>query len=317
MQITIRDMEQRSAPLILSYNKEFFVERTLQERSTQLSDSLGKVSLEETWFQDVLIFSVHNHSPKSIVLQLKADGRCGLMSFCLQGTATFAKQGKPEAVLSAGYYNFKTCAKLKSELTIIDHSSFTCLVIRKRMLARLGPLQCNPFGATPICQQECLRAAAPCPSRMVLLLHEIANAEQPSHVKQLFLEAKVLELMAVDMEYTDAAIAAGSQLNESDIEKLNEAKRLVEADICTPCSLIELSRRTGLNDFKLKKGFKELFGNTVFGYLTEYRMAAGYQHLLQGATVSEVADQVGYKNPQHFTAAFKKKYGILPSSLKH
>ncbi|NML68572.1 helix-turn-helix transcriptional regulator [Chryseobacterium sp. RP-3-3] len=32
--------------------------------------------------------------------------------------------------------------------------------------------------------------------------------------------------------------------------------------------------------------------------------------------ISEVSDVVGYKNPRHFSTAFKKKFGIVPSPLK-
>jgi AraC-like DNA-binding protein len=42
------------------------------------------------------------------------------------------------------------------------------------------------------------------------------------------------------------------------------------------------------------------------------------KHMLleQGKTVGEAADQAGYRNAHHFTAAFKKYFGYLPSQLK-
>ncbi|WP_256441273.1 helix-turn-helix transcriptional regulator [Chitinophaga sp. HK235] len=71
------------------------------------------------------------------------------------------------------------------------------------------------------------------------------------------------------------------------------------------------------NDFKLKKGFKEMFGNTVFGYMNQVRMEKAKLLLLEGKnSIADISFTVGYKNPQHFTAAFKKHFGYLPSELK-
>lgn len=78
---------------------------------------------------------------------------------------------------------------------------------------------------------------------------------------------------------------------------------------------MELAHKCGLNDFKLKSGFKQLYGNTVFGYLGNLRMEVALRLLKEQKSVRLVAEEIGYKNPQHFTAAFKKKYGVLPSQV--
>ena len=85
----------------------------------------------------------------------------------------------------------------------------------------------------------------------------------------------------------------------------------------SPCSLIELVELSGLNDFKLKRGFKELFGTTVFGYLFDLRIERAQEMLREGKqSIAEISFHIGYKNPQHFTAAFKRKFGYLPSEIK-
>jgi len=56
----------------------------------------------------------------------------------------------------------------------------------------------------------------------------------------------------------------------------------------------------------------------VFGYLLEERMKLGKRLLLEGRTsIADVATEVGYKNATHFTAAFKRYFGYLPSDLKN
>lgn len=87
--------------------------------------------------------------------------------------------------------------------------------------------------------------------------------------------------------------------------------------ICPP-SLLELSRMVGLNDFKLKIGFKDHYGTTVFGYLRDMRMEHAMMLLLEGeANVTDAAARVGYANLSHFSEVFRKKYGINPSELLH
>ncbi len=74
----------------------------------------------------------------------------------------------------------------------------------------------------------------------------------------------------------------------------------------------------GLNEYKLKKGFKETFNNTIFGYLTDQRLQLAKQYLLDTQqTAAEISMQLGYATPQHFNNAFKKKFGITPFSVRN
>ena len=83
-----------------------------------------------------------------------------------------------------------------------------------------------------------------------------------------------------------------------------------------PPSLSELSRIIGINEFKLKKGFKEIFDTTVFGYLSETRLLIAKNDLYNNnKSVSQIAFELGYSSVQHFSNAFKKRFGIAPSKI--
>ncbi|WP_374163874.1 helix-turn-helix domain-containing protein [Arcticibacter sp. MXS-1] len=162
--------------------------------------------------------------------------------------------------------------------------------------------------------------SAPLPASPSTYHHisSILSGNLKSGIKRLLLEARILELLSSQLEQMDqhhVQRPATSFLRGRDVDRIYEAKAFIEENLRTPCSLIELSRKVGLNDFKLKKGFREVLGTTVFNYLSDYRMERAKTLLEQKRSVSEVAHEVGYKNPHHFTAAFKKKYGILPSSF--
>lgn len=101
-------------------------------------------------------------------------------------------------------------------------------------------------------------------------------------------------------------------------EKLYEVKEILLNNLDTPPSLNELSRQIGLNTFKLKKDFKELFGVPVFKYLQNERMTKAHDLIRKNeATVQEAAWHVGYDSLSSFSNAFSKKFGFRPSEIKH
>lgn len=161
--------------------------------------------------------------------------------------------------------------------------------------------------------------ALPVTPAMNFVIRDIINCPFKGTIKKIYLENKVTELLILQIEQRNAMYhteRAGS-FKKSDIDKFHYARELIEKNMQQPCSLIKLAELTGLNDFKLKKGFKDLFGNTVFGYLNDLRMDRAHQLLKDNnLSISEIAYQIGYKHPQHFTSAFKKKFGYLPSELK-
>lgn len=106
-------------------------------------------------------------------------------------------------------------------------------------------------------------------------------------------------------------------VKSSEREKLYEAKEILSSNLDSPPSLNELSRQIGLNSFKLKKNFKELFGVPVFKYLQNERLSKAYELIRnQEASVQEAAWHVGYDSLSSFSNAFSKKFGFRPSQVR-
>ncbi|WP_052414720.1 AraC family transcriptional regulator [Paenibacillus sp. FSL R5-0345] len=149
-----------------------------------------------------------------------------------------------------------------------------------------------------------------------LILSQIADCSYGQGMRELYLEGKMLELMAVYLNeslYEAERIPGSVKLSKDDMESLRLAKEILQRDYLHPPTLAGLSRIICLNEFKLKKGFKEMFGYTVHAYVIEQRMQRAQQLLEQGnMTVSEAASRVGYGNVSHFSAAFRKKFGVRP-----
>lgn len=107
-------------------------------------------------------------------------------------------------------------------------------------------------------------------------------------------------------------------ISKQDKEKIIAARDFINSKIHHPPTLTEISKQVGLNEFKLKLGFKELFKTTLFNYLTEQRLHLAYSLLQNTAkTAVDVSAELGYATPQHFNNAFKKKYKQTPLSIKN
>lgn len=103
---------------------------------------------------------------------------------------------------------------------------------------------------------------------------------------------------------------------EQERRALEAVAQFLQENLSEEHSLAELSRRHHLNEFKLKRGFREQYGSTVFGYLRRKRMERARELLLGGdESVLGVANAVGYANPSHFTRAFRSVHGINPGTL--
>src|SRR5690606_13466171 len=86
----------------------------------------------------------------------------------------------------------------------------------------------------------------------------------------------------------------------------------------TPHSIQELAAIACMNRTKLQYQFKNIYGNTIYGYLAEERMKKAHELLFSSeyTKIAEIARRIGFKNPNHFSTAFKRKFGYLPKDVK-
>ena len=104
--------------------------------------------------------------------------------------------------------------------------------------------------------------------------------------------------------------------NEPDREKIMKAREILIQQIGEPITIKELSRKVAMNECYLKKGFKEMFGTTIFDFYQSQRMEhARYLLYEKGLTVTEVSVLLGYSSISHFSTAFKKHTGLKPCEL--
>jgi AraC family transcriptional regulator len=104
--------------------------------------------------------------------------------------------------------------------------------------------------------------------------------------------------------------------NEADREKIAKAREVLIEHIGEPITIKALSRKVAINECYLKKGFKEMYGTTIFDFYQSQRMEhARYLLYEKGLSVTEVSVMLGYSSISHFSTAFKKHTGLKPCEL--
>lgn len=149
-------------------------------------------------------------------------------------------------------------------------------------------------------------------------IRSIMHSRFTGKINTLFLQSKCIELLALQ---TEALEKQERRPADTILKTADDKSRIVYArdylieHMANPPSLTQLATLAGTNTFKLKNGFKELYQQSVFSYLTQVKLSHARELLLSGLPVKEVADQLGYSSVQHFTTAFRKQFGITPARI--
>lgn len=161
--------------------------------------------------------------------------------------------------------------------------------------------------------------ALPYTGRIAEVIGAIRQCRFTGITRYLFLESKMMELFVLQLEQaqTMATCKRDDYWSAADKDRLFAVKNYIEGAFLEAFSLKDLTYKFGLNEFKLKKGYKQLFQTTVFGHVHQLRMQRA-QMLLQdkAMTVTEAAFFIGYNNVSSFCTEFKKQFGFNPGRYR-
>ena len=148
------------------------------------------------------------------------------------------------------------------------------------------------------------------------MAQQILNCPYTGVSKRLYLQGKVFELMALQLNdiVDQDSVPRTTTLKPVTRDRIHQAAAILRSQLEHPPVQLELAKQVGLSDRTLRKGFQSVFGVTPFTYLTQQRMYKAEQLLREpDQTVADVSNMVGYANPAQFAAAFKRQFGISPS----
>jgi AraC family transcriptional regulator len=154
-----------------------------------------------------------------------------------------------------------------------------------------------------------------------MAIEALLNHNYTDTLENIFINAQTQILLLYSMdcmlgEKTEPSFNCKFLANEADREKILKAREILLQHIGEPITIKALSRKVAINECYLKKGFKEIFGTTIFDFYQGQRMEhAKYLLYDKGLSVTEVSMLLGYSSISHFSTAFKKHTGIKPCEL--
>jgi len=153
---------------------------------------------------------------------------------------------------------------------------------------------------------------------MSIVLNQLMNYNLHPLVKPLYFKGKAYELLSLYFNKPNGGNIEQCPflVNEENVLKIKQAKNIIINRMVEPPTLQELADEIQLPINRLKEGFKQIYGDSVYRFLLDYKMEVARQLLATGShNVNEVGHTVGYSTASHFIAAFKKKFGTTPKKF--
>jgi len=153
---------------------------------------------------------------------------------------------------------------------------------------------------------------------MIAIVHHILKCSFRNNAAKFYIEAKIMELLLLALEHVSGDnIPAPIKLSPYDIEMLEEVRNMILDDFETKHSLLEIARKVGINDYKLKKGFKHRYGKSIYEYQLNARLEYAKKLIEENKMgLDEIAMLTGYGHSSNLITRFKKVFGYTPKYLR-
>ena len=273
-------------------------------QSTALGSGIQLMIMDYTLFHPVRV----EYAPP-----FKSTG----FSFCLSGSSSFHSPCVSRQIHeSPGQSALNNFPELDSLTEVMAPQRFVRLgiMMNQELLDRFGQ------GGLPLPAMHksgLTRYEDSITPAMQAAIQQILTCPFQGVARQLFLEGKSLELAAYQLnQYLPGSKSclAPVKVRSTDMERVRHAADSLCRNFETTPDLNDLARSVGMCRSKLYQTFRAVYGITPFEYLHRNRLETARNYLTQGRmNVTEAAYAVGYSSPSHFTKAFKKRFGYLPS----
>lgn len=282
--------------------------------------NIGKSTIEEiTLEKGFYLLHFQNESNDLEVFEKEINQTYIQIHFCLRGKSKFLFNG--------GAYSFdvldnKNILLYNPQRTLpinLEIQPKTTLVSLLISIEKFHALFSNESSYIPFLSNENSNKKyyddAEIKPSVSLVLKQIINTNVNSSIRNLYLKGKVYELLSLHFEKEENSDAEFCPflVDEQNVLRIRKAKEIIIDNMTEPPTLQELANQVGLNLKKLKEGFKQIYGDTVYSFLLDYKLEHARKLLETNKyNVNEVGIHVGYSTASHFIAAFKKKFGITP-----
>lgn len=309
-----------------NFTENDFAVSGYQTNTYNVEFSFGNTQTTQWNIDGICISYTEAKFNKPALLDWNGDAEMITLYFNLQGKMSIADiSDKISIELYSNQHNIIYSSEAKGQLKVDELRMRSFMVqLSKSAFSRVSSNvggELKHFADTVVKGEPAVFSAINLPVDFEIqnCINQIIYCPYGDELKPMFLYSKVIELLVLQ-----AASYKRSQQTtvrviktEYDYERIIFARDYLLKNIEVPPSLAELSHIAGINEFKLKKGFRETFNQSVFQYLSNHRLETAKIHLLEGSkSPTELAFELGYSSLQHFSSAFKKKFGMPPKQVR-
>jgi AraC family transcriptional regulator len=303
--------------LALAYKQPMMQEQKqlLQEKERQIPGAVQYVikryrKLPQWNMEDMGMISYHykKNAPAENFLELQ---------FCITGNVYCKKKD-----IECDHCRFSASRSCEERIDSVDVVSFRFSPVHLSQFVKSGTLHNKLTDEILVFKHSSSfsKTLSLC-SRTRLVLEALLNHSYSDSLENIYINAQTQMLLLYSLECmlgdkNVEVFQCKFLANEADREKIVRAREVLLQHIGEPLTIKELSRKVAINECYLKKGFKELFGTTIFDFYQSQRMEhARYLLYEKGLSVTDVSLMLGYSSISHFSTAFKKLTGLKPCEL--
>ena len=283
-------------------------------------ENIAKGSYDEILVEDgFYILKIQNDTKDFQMIERDIDSSFIQFHFCLKGKSLFNfNEGhyQLEVTEENSLLLYNTQKDLPLNLIVSPNSWLLSVVMTIRKFHSLFSSEADyiPFLSGENKEKKYYSQEVVSPA-IAVVLSQLMNYNLHPSIKKLYIKGKVYELISLYFNKTEEADLEQCPFlaDEDNVRRIKMAKEIMISRMAEPPTLSELSTEIGLSLKKLKEGFKQIYGDSVYGFLFDYKMEYARKMLETGKhNVNEVGLKVGYSTASHFITSFKKKYGTTP-----
>ena len=260
---------------------------------------------------------------KKITLLFKEE-KTGIRSrFVLEGSLSIKTSGEEKVHLKEGQFVLLSGIDI-DETVIFDKGKEYRLFnteysvdLLKRLVASFPSL--NEFINNDGSPKAVLKINLPrfASSKMTEIVYDLLKCPYDENLRKLYFENKVNDFLFEVLAQTYKAEPGAVDLTPKEKDAIFNARSIILKDLRQHYTIQEISRQVQLNEFKLKAGFKQLFGTGMFECLLRARMEKAKKLLTEtDKPMKEIASLTGYEFLTSFITAFRKYFDYTPGSLR-
>lgn len=140
----------------------------------------------------------------------------------------------------------------------------------------------------------------------------------PEQRKSGYMKIKILELLLFLSDLNEVKeVTNVNYYNQKQVKLIKKVAAFITKDLSKHYTIYQLSEKFGVSTSTLKKYFRGVYGTSIYAYLRTYRLQTAQKMLMETQLqITEIANKIGYENPNKFSSAFRKVYGISPTEFR-